>query len=236
MFIHLFLSAFHVYKETVCIFHDVCFLTRIFYTYSRRQPPFNPYFWQNRNLSNEIQEIQLAELSNMQNPFNFNSLRRHPRGCYTPNCVLSQNYGVFPDSVMLQNYGVVPYAGNQYDFFTRQFQNELELKHHFNSLLNICPSDVYGSGSTKGYNDLSRYNNKDKVANRKIENSENSFFTEEQQNLSEDDVQRGYGLRCGNSVQWYSSGAREDHDQWSSTNNTQQQHKTGGSWVTFNNV
>lgn len=87
--------------------------------YSRRQPPFNPYFWQNRNLSNDIQDIQLAELSNMQNPFNFNSLRRNvPR--------ISQNYGVVPDAIFLQNY-------------ERQFQNELELRHHFNSLLNIYP-------------------------------------------------------------------------------------------------
>lgn len=87
---------------------------------SRRQPPFNPYFWQNRNLSSDIQDIQLSELSNMQNPFN--SLRREFR--------VSQNYGVVPDAVF------VP-CNSYYDSFGRQFQNELELKHHFNSLLNV---------------------------------------------------------------------------------------------------
>lgn len=170
----------------------------------------------------------------MQNPFNVNSLRRHPRNdCYTPNFVLPQNYGVLPDSVMLQNYGVVPYNGNQYDFFTRQFQNELELKHHFNSLLNICPSDLY-NGSIHNFNDLSKCCNDTKL--RKIENSMSDHC------FSNGGArERGFSgesdTRCGNSVQWYSSGAREDHDQWSPThNNTQQQHKNGGSWVTFNNV
>lgn len=173
----------------------------------------------------------------MQNPFNFNSLRRHPRNCYTPNFVLPQNYGVMPDSVLLQNYGVVPYSGNQYDFFTRQFQNELELKHHFNSLLNICPSDMY-NGNIHEFNDLSsccnESNKEQRGLGRKIDNSrpDNSFYEgERERNFSEDNNMHG-----GNSVQWYSSGAREDHDQWSPTHNTQQQHKNGGSWVTFNNV
>lgn len=70
----------------------------------------------------------------MQNPFNVSSLRRNvPR--------VSQNYGAAPDAVFVQNYGAMPYSANQYDSFTRQFQNELELKHHFNSLLNIFPYD-----------------------------------------------------------------------------------------------
>lgn len=70
----------------------------------------------------------------MQNPFNVSSLRRNvPR--------VSQNYGVVPDAVFLHNYGGLPYTASQYDSFSRQFQNELELKHHFNSLLNIFPND-----------------------------------------------------------------------------------------------
>lgn len=68
----------------------------------------------------------------MQNPFNASSLRRNvPR--------ISQNYGVVPDAVFLQNYGAMPYSSSQYESFNRQFQNELELKHHFSSLLNIYP-------------------------------------------------------------------------------------------------
>lgn len=158
----------------------------------------------------------------MQNPFNFNSLRRNPRSCYTPNFVLSQNYN---DSVLLQNYGVLPYNGNQYDFFTRQFQNELELKHHFNSLLNICPSDIY-NGSIHNFNDLNH-------ERRNVDNSVQENFCDGDRNCN---FSGDLNMRGGNSVQWYSSGAREDHDDWSPTHNTQQQHKNGGSWVTFNNV
>lgn len=75
----------------------------------------------------------------MQNPFNVNSLRRNVPNRHNN----TQNYGIVPDrTVSLQQnyYGALPYNNaNQYDSYSRQFQNELELKHHLNSLLNIFP-------------------------------------------------------------------------------------------------
>lgn len=83
----------------------------------------------------------------MQNPFNVSSLRRNiPR--------ISQNYGIVPDAVYTQNYGgaAVPYNASQYDSFSRQFQNELELKHHFSSLLNIFPYERKELNTNWDYN------------------------------------------------------------------------------------
>lgn len=148
----------------------------------------------------------------MQNPFNFNSLRRAPREYSSQNYDprTTQNYGHFPDPSLLQNYGVMPMS--QYDFFTRQFQNELELKHHFNSLLNVCQGD-----GTCQMNDLSR----SKQLNTEYWGS--ADFDAEGMAMTD------------SSDRWYSNGTREG--QWSSTtHNTPQQHINGGSWVTFNNV
>lgn len=153
----------------------------------------------------------------MQNPFNFDSLRRGPRNYYGQNCTVSpcvsQNYGAVPDAVLFQNYGTPSF---QYDFFTRQFQNELELKHHFNSLLNVAQLNDLSSNVKQSNGDYWGSANFERE-NRESENDNLNFCNGD------------------SSEQWYSNDTREN--QWSpTTHNTQQQQINGGSWVTFNNV
>lgn len=134
----------------------------------------------------------------MQNPFNVSSLRRNvPR--------ITQNYGVLPDNAYY--YGAAtPYTASQYDSFSRQFQNELELKHHFNSLLNIFPNEE----------------------ERKELNTDWGF----EPRLREDSSVQWYAREDHD--RW--STTTQQHNTLPQQQQQQQQHINDGSWVTFNNV
>lgn len=91
----------------------------------------------------------------MRSPLNFNSLRRGPQNqnVRIPQCLPKDDLYGFSD----------PYK-TQYDVFNRQFQNELELRHHFNSLLNLVPSDNVQKEAVQ-LNDLSRNHEQSFVRN-----------------------------------------------------------------------
>lgn len=147
----------------------------------------------------------------MQNPFNANSLRRNNNVSR-----IAQNYGIVPDAVYFQNYAAAaPYHASQYDSFSRQFQNELELKHHFNSLLNIFPCD-------DGHNE------------RKELNTNWEFETTPHGGSS---VQ-WYSSRGADHDRWSTTTQQQQQQQHNTLPQQQQQqrHINDGSWVTFNNV
>lgn len=84
-----------------------------------------------------LQDVQLSELSNLQDPFNFDTARK----CPDNKSFYRNSRPERPSCVYLENNQIPPPRDSHYDALNRQFQNELELKHHFNSLFNTKQRD-----------------------------------------------------------------------------------------------